>query len=120
MPPTDAILREVPWRLLEQVKGHLASLRAFNAGIARWRAMEQRVSAPGRYEYEFRCQREPEAQQSVAWLDRFAVLAREHNVDPDAIFTALGGRPTLEPWSSAAQAWQRQDSHAEEHPDASR
>jgi hypothetical protein len=118
MQPTDAILHEVPRRLLEHAKRHLASLHAFNAGIARWRAMEQRVSAPGRYEYEFRCQRESEAQQSVAWLDRFAVLAREHDVDPDAIFTALGGRPTLEPWSSAARAWQQQDPHAEEHPDA--
>jgi hypothetical protein len=118
MPPTDAILHEVPRRLLEHAKRHLARLHAFNAGIARWREMEQRVSAPGRYEYEFRCQRELEVQQSVAWLDRFAVLAREHDVDPEAIFTALGGRPALEPWSPAAQAWQRQDPHAEEHLDA--
>jgi glycine/D-amino acid oxidase-like deaminating enzyme len=117
MPPTDAILHEVPRRLLEQARRHLARLQAFNASIARWRAMEQRVGAPGRYEYEYRLQREPDAQQSVAWLDRFAALAREHDVDPDAIFAALG-RPTLEPWSSAARAWQRQDSHAEEHPDA--
>jgi hypothetical protein len=52
MQPTDAILHEVPQRLLEQAKRHLASLQAFNAGIARWREMEQRVGAPGRYEYE--------------------------------------------------------------------
>jgi hypothetical protein len=63
-----------------------------------------------------RLQQEPDAQQSVDWLERFATLAREHDVDPDAIFTALGGRPTLEPWSPAARAWQQQDPHAEEHP----
>jgi hypothetical protein len=65
-----------------------------------------------------RCQREPAAQQSVAWLDHFAALAREHGVDPEAVFTALGGRPTLEPWSPAAQAWQRETPYTEEHPDA--
>jgi hypothetical protein len=116
MQPTDAILHEVPRRLLEQAKRHLASLHAFNVGIARWRALEQRVGSPGRYEYEYRLQQEPDAQQSVAWLERFATLAREHDVDPDAIFTALGGRPTLEPWSPAARAWQQRDPHAEEHP----
>jgi hypothetical protein len=36
MQPTDAILHEVPQRLLDQAKRHLASLQAFNAGIARW------------------------------------------------------------------------------------
>jgi hypothetical protein len=118
MQPTDAILSEVPRRLLDQVKHHLAGLQAFNAGIARWRAMEQRVGAPGRYEYEFRCQREPAAQQSVVWLDRFAALAREHGIDPDAVYTALGGRPALEPWSPAARIWQRETPHEEEHPDA--
>jgi hypothetical protein len=54
---------------------------------------------------------------SVAWLDHFADLAREHGVDPEAVFTALGGRPTLEPWSPAAQAWQREAPHEEEYPD---
>ena len=118
MQPTDAILHEVPRRLLDQVTRHLAGLQAFNAGIARWRAMEQRVGAPGRYEYEFRDQREHEAQQSVVWLDRFAALAREHGIDPEAVFTALGGRPALEPWSPAARTWQRETPHTEEHPDA--
>ena len=118
MMPTDESLRKVPMRLLEQAKRHLACLHAFNAGIARWRAMEQRVGTPGRYEYEFRCQREPEAQQSVAWLDRFATLARDNGVDPEAVFAALGGRPAMEPWSSAAQDWQREEPHEEEQPEA--
>ena len=60
---------------------HLAGLQAFNAGIARMRALEQRVGGAGRYEYEFRLQREPEAQQSVVWLERFATLARTNGVD---------------------------------------
>ena len=93
MPPTDDLLREVPRHLLTLAKQHLAGLQAFNAGIARMRALEQRVGSPGRYEYEYRLQREPDAQQSVAWLDRFAALAREHSIDPEAVFTALGGRP---------------------------
>jgi hypothetical protein len=81
------------------------------------RALEQRVGSPGRYEWEFRLQREAEAQQSVAWLDQFATLAREHGIDPDALFAALGGRPALEPWSPAAQAWQREKPCKEEHRD---
>ena len=40
------------------------------------RALESRVGSAGRYEWEFRLQREPQAQESVAWLDRFATLAR--------------------------------------------
>jgi hypothetical protein len=102
------ILTEVPVQILRQVKHHLASLREFNAGVARWRDLEQRLGAPGRYEYEFRLARERGAQQSGAWLDHFADLARRHGIDPEAVFTALGGRPALEPWSSAAQAWQRE------------
>jgi hypothetical protein len=118
MPPTDTLLREVPRHLLTLAKEHLVGLQAFNAGIARMRTLEQRVGSPGRYEYEYRLQREPDVQQRVAWLDDFAAQAREHGVDPEAIFTALGGRPTLAPWSPAAQAWQRGDPHAEAHPDA--
>jgi hypothetical protein len=103
----EAILTTVPPAILRQVQSHLARLRAFQAGIARMRALEQRVGSAGRYEYEFRLQREPEAQQSVAWLDRFAALARTNGVDSEAVFTALGERPALEPWSPAALAWQR-------------
>jgi hypothetical protein len=71
------------------------------------RALEQHVGARGRYEYEFRLQREPEAQKSQTWLVRFVELARTNGVDPDAVFSALGGCPALEPWSPAALAWQR-------------
>jgi hypothetical protein len=114
MMPNDDILTEVPMHLLKQTRQHLACLKAFNAGIARMRSLEQRVGSPGRYEYEYRLQREPDAQQSVAWLDRFAAQARKHGIDPEAVFAALGGRPTLEPWSPAAQAWQRGDPPKEE------
>lgn len=114
MRPTDESLPEVPRHLRTQVRRHLACLQAFNAGIVRMRALEQRVGSPGRYEYEFRLQREPNARQSVAWLDRLVALARQHGVDPEAVFTALGGRPALEPWSAAAQAWQQEDPSAEE------
>jgi hypothetical protein len=103
----DDIRTAVPRRLLEQAQQHLACLHAFNAGIARMRALEQRVGGAGRYEYEFRLQREPEAEQSQSWLDRFAALARTNSVDPEAVFAALGGRPPLEPWSPAALAWPR-------------
>jgi hypothetical protein len=94
--------------LRRRVQDHLARLRAFNAGIARMRALEQRVGSPGRYEWEFRLQREPQAQESVAWLDRFAALAQTNGVDPDAVYAALEGCPPLEPWSPAAQAWRRE------------
>lgn len=107
MTAPDTLLREVPRHLLTQTRQPLARLQAFNVGIARMRALEQRLGSPGRYEYEFRLQREPEAQQSVAWLGRFGAQAREHGIDPDAVYAALGGRPTLEPWSAAAQAWQQ-------------
>lgn len=107
MRPTDAILREVPQHLHTQARQHLARLHASNAGIACMRALEQRLGSPGRYEYEFRLQCEPEALRSVAWLDRFAAQARIHGVDPEAVYAALGGRPALEPWSPAAQAWQQ-------------
>jgi len=103
----NAILTTVPPQILQRVQAHLAALRAFNAGIARMRALEQRVGSAGRYEYAFRLQREPEAQQSQARLDRFATLARPNGVDPDEVFSALGGRPALEPWSPAAPTWQR-------------
>ena len=103
----EAILTAVPTAILRQVHAHLARLHAFNAGIAHMRALEQRVGARGRYEYEFRLQREPEAEQSQAWLDRFTTLAHTNGVDPDAVFHALGGRPALEPWSPAALTWQR-------------
>jgi hypothetical protein len=105
--PDDAILTAVPATILRQVQAHLACLRAFNAGIARMRVLEQRVGGAGRYEYEFRLQQAPEAEQSQAWLERFAALARTNSVDPEAVFAALGGRPPLEPWSPAALAWQR-------------
>jgi hypothetical protein len=104
---SDAILTTVPTTILRQVQAHLACLREFNAGIARMRALEQRVGGAGRYEFEYRLQREPAAQQSCAWLDRFAALARTNGIDPEAVCTALGGRPALEAWSPAALAWQR-------------
>jgi hypothetical protein len=108
MMPTDDILAEVPKHLLTQARHHLACLQAFNAGIARMRALEQRIGSPGRYEYEYRLQREPDALHSIAWLERFTAQAREHGIDPEVVFAALGGRPTLEPWSPAAQAWQQE------------
>jgi hypothetical protein len=111
----NTILTAVPALILQRVRQHLAGLRAFNAGIARMRALEQRVGSPGRYEYEYRLQREPAAAQSVAWLDYFAALAHTKGVDPEAVFTALGGRPTLEPWSPAALAWQRPSRDTEEY-----
>jgi hypothetical protein len=114
MEDNAALLLAVPTAILRQVRRHLACLQEFNAGIARWRALEQRVGGAGRYEYEYRLQREPEAQQNVAWLDHFATLARNNHVDPEAVFTALGGRPALEPWSSAAHAWRREDPPPEE------
>jgi hypothetical protein len=101
------VLNDVPAPILQRARQHLAGLREFNAGIARMWALEQRVGSPGRYEYEYRLQREPAAQQSVAWLDRFAALARPQGIDPEAVFSALGGRPALEPWSPAALAWQQ-------------
>jgi hypothetical protein len=105
---TEDSLTAVPTHLLRRVKDHLARLRAFNAGITRMRALEQRVGAPGRYEWEFRLQREPQAQESVAWLERFTALARTNGVDPEAVYAALGGYPALEPWSPAARAWRRE------------
>jgi hypothetical protein len=101
------ILTAIPPQILQRVQSHLAELRAFNAGIAHMRALEERVGSAGRYEYEFRLQREPAAAQSQAWLDRFTALARTNGVDPETVFRALGGRPTLEPWSPAGLAWQR-------------
>jgi hypothetical protein len=103
----NTTLTAIPPQILQRVQFHLAALRAFNAGIARMRVLEQRVGSAGRYEYEFRLQREPEAHQSVAWLARFATLARPNGVDPEAVFTALGGHPALESWSPAALAWQQ-------------
>jgi hypothetical protein len=103
----NAILIAVPPQILQRVQSHLTALRAFNAGITRMRALEQRVGGAGRYEAEFRLQREPAAAQSQAWLERFATLARTNGVDPEAVFTALGGRPALESWSPAARAWQQ-------------
>jgi hypothetical protein len=41
MLPTDDLLREVPQPLLTRARQHLASLQAFNAGIARMRTLEQ-------------------------------------------------------------------------------
>ena len=102
----NALPPEVPSQILQQVQSHLARLQAFNAGIARMRTLEQRVGGAGRYEYEFRCQRELEAAQSQVWLERFAALARTNGIDPGAVFTTLGGRPALESWSPAALAWQ--------------
>ena len=104
----DDIRTTVPAQLLQRVQHHLAGLRAFNAGIARMRVLESRLGSPGRYEWEFRLQREPQAQESVAWLDRFAALARTNGVDPEAVYAALGGCPALEPWSNAARAWCRE------------
>jgi hypothetical protein len=104
----EDILTAVPRFLLQQVRQHLARLQEFNAGMARMRTLEQRLGSPGRYKWEFRLQREPQVQESVAWLDRFTALARTNGVDPDAVFAALGGRPALEAWSLAAQAWRRE------------
>src|SRR5262249_47738904 len=104
---TEESLTHVPALLLQRVKAHLACLRDFNDGVLCMRSLEQRIGSSGRYEWEFRLQREPQAQESVAWLDRFTALARTNNVDPDAVFAALGGRPVLEPWSPAATSWQR-------------
>lgn len=109
------VLNDVPASILQWVTAYLADLREFNAGIARMRALEQRVGGAGRYEYEYRLQREPAAAQSQAWLDRFATLARTKEIDPEAVFTALGGRPALAPWSPAALAWQRPERADEEH-----
>ena len=102
------ILTTVPPQILQRVQSHLASLREFNAGIARMRSLEQRVGSAGRYEWEFRDQREPAALESVAWLDHFVALARKNQVDPEVVFAALGGRPPVEPWSATAQAWRRE------------
>jgi hypothetical protein len=104
--PDEALLTAIPPQILQRVQAHLTGLRAFNAGIARMRTLEQRVGSAGRYEYEFRLQREPAAEQSQAWLARFVALARTNGVDAEAVFTTLGGRPALEPWSPAARAWQ--------------
>jgi hypothetical protein len=105
--PDEAILTTVPPQILQRVQVHLACLRAFNAGIARMRALEQRIGSAGRYEADFRHAREAAAEQSQAWLTRFAALARPNGVDPEEVFTTLGGRPALEPWSPAALAWQQ-------------
>jgi hypothetical protein len=104
----EDILAAVPAQLVQRVQHHLAGLRAFNAGIARMHTLEQRVGSPGRYEWEFRLQREPQAQESMAWLEQFASLARTNGVDPEAVYAALGGCPSLEPWSPAARAWCRE------------
>jgi hypothetical protein len=104
------MLHRVPVHILQRVKAHLACLHEFNAAIVRWRAIEQRLGGAGRYEFEYRLARETEVQQSQQWLDTFATLAQKNGIDPAAVFAALGGRPLLEPWSSAAQAW-RQDNH---------
>src|SRR5262245_20500098 len=104
----EDILNTVPTHLLRRVQDHLARLRAFNAGIARMRALEQQIGSPGRYEWEFRLQREPQAQESGTWLERFAALAQTNGVDPAAVYAALGGCPSLAPWSPAARAWCRE------------
>lgn len=104
------IFHQVPTPMLQRVRAHLACLHEFNAAIARWRAIEQRIGGAGRYEYEYRLARETEVQQSQQWLDTFATLAQKNGIDPAAVFAAFGGRPVLEPWSPAAQAWRR-DSH---------
>jgi hypothetical protein len=108
----EDILTAIPTHLRQRVQDHLARLRAFNAGIARMRALEQRFGSPGRYEWEFRLQRELQAQESVVWLGQFTALAQTNGVDPEAVYMALGGCPALEPWSPAARAWCREASPA--------
>jgi hypothetical protein len=102
------VLHKVPASILQRVTAHLACLHEFNAGIVRWRTLEQRIGSTGRYEYEYRLACETAAQQSQHWLDTFATLAQKNDIDPEAVFAALGGRPILAPWSPAALAWQQE------------
>jgi hypothetical protein len=100
------ILERIPSTVLRQVRTRLAEIAAFNGEIERWRALEARLGQIGRYEFEYRMACEPQVQQALAWLARFAETARRNGIEPDAVYAALGSTPAIAPWSDAARAWQ--------------
>ncbi len=99
------ILDQIPPTILQSIRRHLEVIHGFNTEVRRARDLERMVGSPGRYEWEFRLAREPQAQASTAWLAQCATQAATRGIDAQTVYATLSTTPTLLPWSDAAQAW---------------
>lgn len=98
-------LTTIPAGIQRLIRGELALVKIANAEIRRCRALETRLGAPGRYEWEYRTAHEHAALDAERRLDELGAMALAQGIDPEQLFAALGEREPLEPWSNAAHAW---------------
>ena len=100
MPETTDILADIPCRVLGRVQHAFRQLHAWNDAIKQARRMEVRAGAPGRYEYDLRYGSDgaslwQQIAKAEATLALFETVAATNGVDPEAVYAALGGKPTL-------------------------
>jgi hypothetical protein len=104
------ILTDVPPRYVGRVQGALRQIHTWNDAVHHARRMEALAGSPGRYEFELRYSTGEQARrtpldQALATLADFEHLARQHGVDPDAVYQALGGKPVPEPEGPHVHDW---------------
>lgn len=108
--PVHHIAPSIPPAVLARVAWCVTQLHAWNAAIAQARQVERLAQAPGRYEYDLRYSlagAQARAQRDVAWL---SLEALEHSaarlgISADALYAAVGGKPTLAEEGEAVAGW---------------
>src|SRR5262245_19711166 len=94
------LLDKIPSTIQGRVGTALWTIRDWNRSIRNAREMERFCGCPGRYEWELRFARERRfqrelVQRAIAYLEKFAPLARQNGLDPEAVYVELGGHELL-------------------------
>lgn len=97
-------LDKVPQSILDRIAFSLERLREIREGIDRAADLEKQFGMAGRYQADAFTNRKADIESAQRWLAEFRVLAKQNEVDGDALIASLGGEPDLTP-SKEAQAW---------------
>lgn len=100
------ILDQIPKHILSTLQEMLGRIGEFNQTVERMRGIGARFGAPGRYEYEFRTEKEATLLEGPQrFLARFEAQCVLKGIDPQRVYQALLMTPHVLPWSDAARKW---------------
>ena len=97
----------IPFQVLTRIEFHAGQINAFNLSVETIRRDYVRFGDAGRYEWEYRLAHESAALASIAQLAEIEAIATARGISLDALYTHVGGKPEVLPWSPEALAWRQ-------------
>lgn len=90
----------VPERVTNQVLTYIAKINSFNISLKSIKLIGER------YQWESFDKYEIKRKDIEGWFANFETLATNNNIDLDAYYASIGGKPEMEEWTFKMSDWQ--------------